>query len=184
MLGAQWGLCVTWFPEIKYPREKVTQLLINFCVATQQDFYFFMLRDWRERKQSLRRLYPAMLALFGFEFACTSIIIEYLVSLLIRESMFYSLDFLIKKTNLLQSTIWESTATVRVCRNWTRHHAVCDMPVCAWQGWGGAHNSYYFSIGLESHAETPLPGTGRTASSAYHCDGQLNTARKRDSPRW
>lgn len=134
MLIAQWGLCVTWFPEIKYPREKVIQLLINFCVTTQQDSYFFMLRDWRERKQILRRLYPAMLALFGFEFACTSIIIEHLVSLLIRESMFYSLEFLIRKTNLLQSAIWDSTATVRVCRDWTWHHAVCDMPVFACVG--------------------------------------------------
>lgn len=46
-----------------------------------------------------------MLALFGFEFACTSVIIEHLVSLLIRESLFYSLDFLIRKMNLLQSAM-------------------------------------------------------------------------------
>lgn len=111
MLVAQWGLCVTWFPEIKYPREKVIQFIINFCVTTQQDFYFFMLRGWRERKQILKRLYPVMLALFGFEFSCTSITIEHLVSLLIRESMFYSLDFLIKKMNLLQLAIWESTGS-------------------------------------------------------------------------
>lgn len=175
MLIAQWGLCVTWFPEIKYPREKVIQLIINFCVTTQQDFYFFMLRDWRERKQILKRLYPDILALFGFEFACASIIIEHLVPLLIRESMFYSLDILIRKMNLLQSTIWESTAPVTVCRNWTWHHAVCDMPVhaCVWD----AHNSYYFPIGLKTHAGAPLPGAARTASSAYHHDGQLNTAR-------
>lgn len=155
-LVAQWGLCVTWFPELRYPREKVIQLIINFCVTTQQDFYFFMLRDGRERKQILKRLYPATFALFGFEFACNSIIIEHLVSLLIRESMFYSLDFLVRKMNLLQSAIWESTATVTVFRNWTWHHAVCDTPVyaCVW----GTHKSYYFPIGLKLMQELHWQG--------------------------
>lgn len=49
------------------------------------------------------------------------------------------------------------------------------MPVgaCVWD----AHNSDYFPIGLKPHAGTPLPGAARSASPAYHHDGQLNTAR-------
>lgn len=48
------------------------------------------------------------------------------------------------------------------------------MYVCV----GDAHNSYYFPIGLKTHAGTPLPETARTALSTYRYDGQLNTARE------
>lgn len=137
-LIVSWGLCVTWFPAVKYPWEKVTINHQLLCYHPAR-FLFFHAEGLKREKTELEKTMSRHTCLIWLWIcSCFKNYSEHLASLLIRESMFYSLDFLVRKNDCIivrhlmrircnSNSLQEPNMTS--CCSWYVCECVC---VCVW----------------------------------------------------